>query len=54
MFGLSIDWPADVLCDNQAVVTNVIIPSSVLNKKQNKIRYHRVIEAHTAGTILVR
>ena len=32
-FGVPIDGPADVFCDNQSVVTNVSIPSYVLNKK---------------------
>ena len=34
MLGVPIDVPADVFCDNQSVVTNVIIPSYVLNKKK--------------------
>ena len=33
MFGVPINVPADVFCDNKSVVTNVSIPSSVLNKK---------------------
>ena len=41
IFGVPIDGPADVFCDNQSVVTNVSIPSSVLNKKHNSIFYHR-------------
>ena len=41
MFGVAIDGPADVFCDNQSVVTNVSIHSSVLNKKHNSICYHR-------------
>ena len=53
MFGVPIDGPADVFCDNQPVVTNVSIISSVLNKKHNSICYHRVQEAHTTGTIQV-
>ena len=53
MFGVPIDGPADVFCDNQPVVTNISIPSSILNKKHNSICYHRVQEAHTAGTIRV-
>ena len=53
MLGVPIDGPADVFCDNQSVVNNVSIPSYVLNKKQNSIWYHRVREAHTAGTIRV-
>ena len=43
----------NVFSDNQSVVTNISIPSSVLNKKHNSICYHRVQEAHTAGTIQV-
>ena len=53
MFGVPIDGPADVVFDHQSVVTNVSIPSSVLNKKYNYICYHRVRQAHTSGTILV-
>ena len=51
MFRVPIDGPADVFCDKQSVVTNLSIPSSVLNKKHNSISYHRVLEEHTAGTI---
>ena len=41
MFGVPIDGPDDVFCDNQSVVTNVSIPSSVLKNRNNSIRYHR-------------
>ena len=53
MFVLPINGPADLFCDNQSVVTNVSVPSYVLNKKHDSICYHRVREAHTAGTIRV-
>ena len=53
MFRVAIDEPADVFCDNQSVVTNVSTPSYVLNKKYNSIFYHRFLEVHTYGTILV-
>ena len=53
MFGVPIYGPADVFCDNQSVVTNVSITSSVLNKKHNSIYYQRVPEAHTDGSIRV-
>ena len=53
MFGVPINGPDDVFCDNQLVVTNVIIPYYVLNKKQNSICYDRFQEVHTAGTIRV-
>ena len=42
-----------MFCGNQSVVTNVIIPSSVLNKKHNSICYHGFLEAHTTVTIQV-
>ena len=51
MFVVPINGPADVFCDNQLVVTNLSILSSVLNKKHNSICYHRVWEAHTSGMI---
>ena len=42
-----------MFCDNQSIFTNVSIHSYVLNKKHNSICYHRVREAHTAGTMRV-
>jgi len=52
-FGIPIDGPCDVYCDNQSVVTNSSVPTSVLNKRHNAICYHRVREAQAAGTIRV-
>ena len=53
MFGVPINGPADVFCDNKSFVTNISISLSVLNKKHNSICYHRVRAAHTAGTLRV-
>jgi len=53
MFGIPIDGPSDVFCDNQSVVTNSSIPESTLNKKHNSICYHRVREAVAAGMIRI-
>lgn len=53
MFGIEIDGPADVYCDNQSVVNNVQVPSSTLSKKHNAINYHAVREAVAAGIICV-
>ena len=52
-FGIPIDGPATVLCDNKSVVTNSSVPASVLNKRHNAICYHRVREAQAAQIIRV-
>ena len=52
-FGIPIDGPCDVFCDNRSVVTNSSVPTSVLNKRHNAICYHRVREAQAAGVIHV-
>jgi hypothetical protein len=46
MFGIPIDGPCDIYCDNQSVVSNSTVPESVLQKKHLSICYHRVREAH--------
>ena len=51
MFGVPIDGPANVFCDNQSVVKNSSLPESTLNKKHNAICYHRVREAAARGMI---
>ena len=53
MFGIPIDGPANVFCDNRGVVRNASIPESTLMKKHNAINYHAVQEAAAAGIIRV-
>jgi hypothetical protein len=53
MFGIPIDGPTNVFCDNEAVVKNASVPESTLKKKHNAIAYHRVREAIAAGTIRI-
>jgi hypothetical protein len=53
MFGVPIDGPANVFCDNKSVVTNSTIPTSVLKRKHNSIAYHRVREAVAAETLRI-
>ena len=52
-FGVSVEGPADVLCDNKSVATYSSVPTSVRNKRHSAICYHRVREAQTVGMIRV-
>ena len=53
MFGIPVDSPANVYCDNEAVYKNTVMPESVLKKKHHSIAYHRCCEAVAAGVIRV-
>ena len=53
MFGIPIDGPADIYCDNEAVTKNCSIPESTLKKKHHSIAYHRNREAVAAGTVRI-
>ena len=53
MFGVPIDGPTNMYCDNGSVVTNCTKPESVLRKKHNAIAYHKVREAVAQGTIRI-
>ena len=51
MFGVTLDGPADVFCDNRGVVMNTSKPESTLQKKHNAINYHAVREAAASGIL---
>jgi len=51
MFGVPLDGPTHMRCDNQSVVTNVSVPASALKKKNNAIASHFVRENAAAGVI---
>jgi hypothetical protein len=53
MFGVEIDGPVNVFCDNHGVVKNVSILESMLMKKHNAINYHAVREVLVAGILRV-
>ena len=53
MFGIPIEGPADIYCDNEAVTKNCSIPESTLKKKHHSIAYHRNREAVAAGTVRI-
>ena len=41
MFGVPIEGPTNVFCDNELVYKNVSTPESVFKKKHHSIAYHR-------------
>ena len=53
MFGIPIDGPANVYCDNEAVCKNVAVPSSVLSKKMHSISHHYCREAVAAEIVRI-
>ena len=53
MFGVNVEGPTSIFCDNKSVVTNSSIPTSMLNKKHNSICYHKVRETHAEGATRV-
>ena len=53
MFGIPIDGPSNLLCDNGSVVKNSSILSSTLNKKHSSIAYHMARWAVAAGEVCI-
>ena len=53
MFGVPVNGPANVFCDNNGVVKNTTIPESMLAKKHNAINYHAIREAVAACILQV-
>ena len=53
MFGVPLDGPFNVICDNQEVVNNTILPQSNVGKKHNAVNGHVVCKASTARILRV-
>lgn len=53
MFGIPINGPARVFCDNEAVVKSSSLAESTLKKKHCSIAFHRVRESVAAGKLLI-
>jgi hypothetical protein len=53
MFGVPIDCPGDVYCDNQSVVESSSLPQRTLQKKHNAICFHKVCKSAAMGMIRV-
>lgn len=51
MFGVSVDGPTILFCDNQSVVHNANHPESTLKKKHIAISFHKIREAVAAGVV---
>jgi hypothetical protein len=53
MFGVPIEGPTNIFCDNGAVCANTTRPESTLTKKHHSIACHRSREAVAAGAVRV-
>ena len=53
MFGIPIEGPVNILCDNESVVKNSSKLESTLNKKHSSVAYHLVRWNVAAGIIIV-
>ena len=53
MFGIPIEGPTNVFCNNCGVILNSSRPESTLQKKYNAINYHVFREAAAAGILIV-
>ena len=52
-FGIPIETPANIFCDNNSVVTSTSQPEVTLQKKHNGIAYHKCREAVASNTMRV-
>ena len=43
MFGVEVEGPADIFCDNEAVTKNCSIPESTLKKKHHSIDFNALV-----------
>lgn len=53
MMGVPIEEPAQIFCNNEAVVKNSAFPESSIKRKHLSIAYHKVRETIAANTILL-
>jgi hypothetical protein len=53
MFGIPLDGPTNMYCDNNSVVINSSHPESTFKKKHNAIAYHKVPESIAQGVVRI-
>ena len=51
MLGVPVDGPSLMLGDNNSVILNTSVPSSVLKKKHHACAYHQVRKAIAGGIV---
>ena len=51
MFGVEVDGPSILFCDNQSVVHNSQHPESTLKKKHIAVSFHKIRESVASGTV---
>ena len=54
MFGVLLDVPSYVMCDNQGMVNNIILSKYTLGQKYNELNYHVVHEVAAKGILRVQ
>ena len=52
MFGILVESPTNVFCDNEVMFKNTMIPKYMLKKKHNSICYHRCNSSLPLWTLL--
>jgi hypothetical protein len=53
MFGIPLNGPTSVFCDNEVVVLNAMHAESTLRRKHTSIDYHWCREAQAAGYVQI-
>ena len=53
MFGILIEGPSNMICDNEYIYKNVSTPESTFKKKNVSICYHKCREAVATGVVYI-
>ena len=53
-FGMKVNMPTHIKCDNESVVNSSTLADSVLKKRHVAIAYHMAREAQAAGIIQIK
>ena len=53
MFGIPIEGPTDIFCDNDSVVKNSSLPHSTIQKKHQSINYQMIRESAARGIVRI-